>query len=452
MIDITRLITISEAAGAAIQDPQLSESVECPEEYKDLTLTESNLYFENQMLRCELEYRDIMDESVNDMIQSMIDQRNGIMTEAAEETEKKGFRAWVKKIKDWFAKIFKTIGDFFRNLIDKLTKHSNKTKEINDKFTENMKQVVAGLEHNQLADLVIDTVKEKPFTVSIDYIDGAFIANDEGIVSLRNAIINTDYLTTDINKAELPEVRYTETEWNDTISNNREIESAISKIFLFKAAKPRTYTDLFKICENHKSDNIEYDYNTALHVLTDNFALDHAIFNSISVASIGRANNTKIGPVYINSMVKYSTDTLKEWDEYSKKGLSNIDKAIRDLDNAQLTNDEYNRIRKNYTFLMSYYTKIYSTFTKLFNTITIITVMYQNNIIRAKAAYLKYTRDVIIEAKKKEVVDAQQNLRNSHKERMGKVIDAVDKVNQNIEKTEAKQKEIDDILDALLKD
>lgn len=81
MLDISKLISISESAGAAvqIQDP----AIECPEEYKNLSMGESSMYFENQMLKCELEYRDIMDESVNTMIQDMLDCQNDIVNEAA---------------------------------------------------------------------------------------------------------------------------------------------------------------------------------------------------------------------------------------------------------------------------------------------------------------------------------------------------------------------------------
>ena len=81
MIDISKLISISESAGAAVQVQE--PVIECPEEYKNLSMTESSLYFENQMLKCELEYRDIMDESVNTMIQDMLDRQNGIVNEAA---------------------------------------------------------------------------------------------------------------------------------------------------------------------------------------------------------------------------------------------------------------------------------------------------------------------------------------------------------------------------------
>ena len=419
MIDITRLITISEAAGAAVQGPYLSENIECPEEYKDLTLAESNLYFENQMLRCELECRDIMDESVNDMIQSMIDQRNGIMTEAAEETEKKGFRAWVKRVWGWFSKIFKAIGDFFRNLIDKLTKHSSKTKEINDKFTEKMKVIVAELEHNQLADHVENEMKKKPFITNISYIDGAFLISDDGIKLLRNAVINADSFISDIAEAELLGSRRYNVDsatynkafrtamgsnqdslvWDDNISSDKEVESAILKIFLFKA-KPHTYTDLFDICrsENRKNADVEYNYNFA-QILSNNFALEHMILNSIAEKAIGKKVNAKSGLISTEMLVKYSTETLKEWDNYSKRALSAIDKASKDLDNESLTREAYNRIRKNYTNLMSYYNKKYSTFTRLFNIISSMATMYQTNIIWAKNSYLEYTKDMIKTAK-----------------------------------------------------
>lgn len=50
MLDISKLISISESAGAAIQIQE--PIIECPEEYKNLSMSESSLYFENQMLKC----------------------------------------------------------------------------------------------------------------------------------------------------------------------------------------------------------------------------------------------------------------------------------------------------------------------------------------------------------------------------------------------------------------
>lgn len=413
MIDITRLITISEAAGAAIQDPYLSESIECPEEYKGLTLTESNLYFENQMLRCELEYRDIMDESVNDMIQSMIDQRNGIMTEAAEETEKKGFSAWIKKVYNWFANIVKSIGDFFRNLVSKLTKHSSKTKELNDKFATNMKNAVAELKHNQLADLIEESMKKSPFKVRIDYIDGAAInKNLDGLYAFRNTIINTDDFIKDIAIRDVIKEREaehnsaykranyraansigTDLTWDDNISENPDIESALFKIFEFKA-KPNTYSEFFKICSDRKSTEIEYSHNAA-QLFKDVDVFGDIIYNTILENSTGKKISAKSQDASLDYMAEAAAYTLKQWESYSKKVLTSIDNASKALDKERLTHDTYNKIRTNFTNLMTYYNKKYSIFTRVFNIISNMVVMYQNNIIWAKSEYLKYFKNTI---------------------------------------------------------
>ena len=82
MINIVELMAISEASVNSIG----KSVVECPEEYKNLSMNECSLYFENQMLRHELEYRDIVDESVDMMLQDILDRQNGIVNEAAEET------------------------------------------------------------------------------------------------------------------------------------------------------------------------------------------------------------------------------------------------------------------------------------------------------------------------------------------------------------------------------
>lgn len=116
MINISELIQLSEAAGAAVPTNNIFETefVECPDEYKNLSMSESSLYFENQMLRCELEYRDMMDESVNEMIQDMINRKNGIINESAVDIKSK-----LKKIKDFITKIFTTILNAIKNFIIK---------------------------------------------------------------------------------------------------------------------------------------------------------------------------------------------------------------------------------------------------------------------------------------------------------------------------------------------
>lgn len=119
MLDISKLISISESAGAAVQIQE--PAIECPEEYKNLSMSESSLYFENQMLKCELEYRDIMDESVNTMIQDMLDRQNGIVNEAAS-----GFKDKIKKIKDFIVKLFTTIFNAIKNFIVKAKEALNR--------------------------------------------------------------------------------------------------------------------------------------------------------------------------------------------------------------------------------------------------------------------------------------------------------------------------------------
>lgn len=115
MINISELIQLSEAAGAAVPTNTFEkEFVECPEEYKNLSMSESSLYFENQMLRCELKYRDMMDESVNEMIQDMINRKNGIINESVTDIKSK-----LKKIKDFIVKVFTTVFNAIKNFIVK---------------------------------------------------------------------------------------------------------------------------------------------------------------------------------------------------------------------------------------------------------------------------------------------------------------------------------------------
>lgn len=132
MINISELIQLSEAAGAAVPTNIMEkEFSECPEEYKNLSMSESSLYFENQMLRCELEYRDIMDESVNEMIQDMINRKNGIINESATDIKSK-----LKKIKDFIVKVFTTIRNAIKNFIIKAREALKNNKIADSKSTD----------------------------------------------------------------------------------------------------------------------------------------------------------------------------------------------------------------------------------------------------------------------------------------------------------------------------
>ena len=131
MLDISKLISISESAGAAVQIQE--PVIECPEEYKNLSMSESSLYFDNQMLRCELEYRDIMDESVNDMIQDMINQRNSIVNEAAIIDRAKQL---VQRVWGIIKRIAKAVAKFFANIAKRCKDLFMRGKSVNEKASK----------------------------------------------------------------------------------------------------------------------------------------------------------------------------------------------------------------------------------------------------------------------------------------------------------------------------
>lgn len=136
MLDISKLISISESAGAAVQIQE--PAIECPEEYKNLSMSESSLYFENQMLKCELEYRDIMDESVNTMIQDMLDRQNGIVNEATliDRAKQIAQRVW-----ETIKRIAKAIAKFFSNIAKKFKELFAKGRGVNEKAAKAMDDV-----------------------------------------------------------------------------------------------------------------------------------------------------------------------------------------------------------------------------------------------------------------------------------------------------------------------
>lgn len=457
MLDISKLISISESAGASVQIQE--PAIECPEEYKNLSMSESSLYFENQMLRCELEYRDIMDESVNTMIQDILDQQNGIVNEAAEETKKSGFREWCTKVRNWFINIFKSIGNFFRGLIDKLTKNSKRQKDLNDTLDKNIKTSMDRLKDlgEEAAKEVEEMLKKNQCKCDLNIIDGVVFHDGEEIVAFRNAALKSDKFIDGIDVDEIvgkesrvSRVYYDMTDnkytndipsWNDSLDENKDLQKALFKIFKFKK-EPDTFTELVTMLENKKI--VEVSIGTFSASFYKNMTyFDDMCFKYISKESVG--TELKLcGPMTFNYMVKNATDFLTEWEKYSKSVLNDMNRVLKDLETEKYTHDTYTRFQRYVNALISVSSKRYSLITKIFNLMISIGLMYVNDSIALKTAIFKHLNiamnDVKTDASNKESEDekkikqnkekiksATNTIKNSYKE-MKKTAEEIDKI------------------------
>ena len=206
MINISELIQLSEAAGAAVSKKKTTvDFSECPEEYKNLSMNESSLYFENQMLRCELEYRDMMDESVNEMIQDMINHKNGIVNEASinvvdkvKQISERVLEA-VKRIVKWIAKAFTTICTRVKALFSKRKdikeKASKAIDDANAKFNDKKNSLKnESVEINEDVK-AISTIDTDEITNKHEYIASVYVNDNSVEVNLYRPFIN--YLAPD---------------------------------------------------------------------------------------------------------------------------------------------------------------------------------------------------------------------------------------------------------------
>lgn len=251
MLDISKLISISESAGAAVQIQE--PVIECPEEYKNLSMSESSLYFENQMLKCELEYRDIMDESVNTMVQDMLDRQNGIVNEAAIIDKAKQLieRVWeaIKKIIKWIAKAFTTICARAKALFSKKKEIDNKASKAIDDANSKYNAKKNSPKNESAGDLneeaqTISTIDPDELAKKHSFIDSVKI--DDDAVSLKVFYPVIYYLSPD----ELMKV----------------IKSNIYGLFT-------EFSDLDKLCKYRSNNDAIEDFYKELHYrLHHNFA------------------------------------------------------------------------------------------------------------------------------------------------------------------------------------
>lgn len=113
MFDITRLIQISESASFSFMKIQ--------SQYNSMSLEEACMFSRVQLLESEIEYRDLMDECANDMIDAYYNSTQGIiLTEAAEAEQKEKNVSWFTKVKEWFVNLFNRVIEWFKALGSKI--------------------------------------------------------------------------------------------------------------------------------------------------------------------------------------------------------------------------------------------------------------------------------------------------------------------------------------------
>ena len=113
MFDITRLMQISESASLSFTKAQSP--------YNSMSLEEACMFSRVQLLESEIEYRDLMDECANDMIDAYYNNTQGItLTEAAEAEQKEKNVSWFTKVKEWFVNLFNRVIEWFKALGSKI--------------------------------------------------------------------------------------------------------------------------------------------------------------------------------------------------------------------------------------------------------------------------------------------------------------------------------------------
>ena len=446
MINIVELMSISEAGVNSIG----KSIVKCPEEYKNLSMNECSLYFENQMLRHELEYRDIVDESVNMMLQDILDRQNGIVNEAAEETKKSGFREWCAKVRNWFINIFKSIGRFFRGLIDKLTKNSKNQKDINDTLDKNAKTTMDRLNAlgEETAKEIEKKMKDNQCKITLNIIDGAVLKDENGIVSFRNAAFDTDrYMyRIDIDEfngrtdrqykiyGDAQNNKYSDDipKWSDSLSDNKELQKALFTAFKFKK-DPDTFTELITMLENKKSVEVAVLPYSASYLKTLKY-FDDVCFKYISKESIGTEMKLDISTSF-SFMNKKANEFLTEWEKYSKSVLNDMNAVLKSLETEEYTNDVYTRLQRYINALISVSSKKYSLITKIFNLIVSTSNMYINDALVMKSGILKFVNSAIKEEQSKKASSEESDEEKRRKEHINATTNSIKKSYTEMKKT-----------------
>ena len=192
MFDITRLMQISEAASFSFT------KVQSP--YNSMSLEEACMFSRVQLLESEIEYRDLMDECANDMIDAYYSNTQGIaLTEAAEAEQKEKNVSWFTKVKEWFVNLFNRVIEWFKALGSKIAglfkksgKQDNAAKQNTTEKPEekNTQQQSNSKEEPKAQSENRPEPKNKDITFTIKYAKGFNITNLSKINNVADDLLD----------------------------------------------------------------------------------------------------------------------------------------------------------------------------------------------------------------------------------------------------------------------
>lgn len=192
MFDITRLMQISESASFSFTKAQSP--------YNSMSLEEACMFSRVQLLESEIEYRDLMDECANDMIDAYYNNTQGItLTEAAEAEQKEKNVSWFTKVKEWFVNLFNRVIEWFKALGSKIAglfkksgKQDNAAKQNTTEKPEekNTQQQSNSKEEPKAQSENRPEPKNKDITFTIKYAKGFNITNLSKINNVADDLLD----------------------------------------------------------------------------------------------------------------------------------------------------------------------------------------------------------------------------------------------------------------------
>lgn len=192
MFDITRLMQISESTSFSFT------KVQSP--YNSMSLEETCMFSRVQLLESEIEYRDLMDECANDMIDAYYSNTQGIaLTEAAEAEQKEKNVSWFTKVKEWFVNLFNRVIEWFKALGSKIAglfkksgKQDNAAKQNTTEKPEekNTQQQSNSKEEPKAQSENRPEPKNKDITFTIKYAKGFNITNLSKINNVADDLLD----------------------------------------------------------------------------------------------------------------------------------------------------------------------------------------------------------------------------------------------------------------------
>lgn len=179
MLDISKLISISESAG------QCFNNFENADDYSNISLDEAVMIGKIQNLESIITYHNIIDEDANACLGIYLNQITGnIITEAADNEKRSGFVGFMSKIKNWIVDKFNRFIQWLRGLIAKIKnlfgKKTDKSDEAINTLENAQTKVAAAVKQSPEVATAVKAA-EKEITVSMHYVDGYAIKSLTGL-------------------------------------------------------------------------------------------------------------------------------------------------------------------------------------------------------------------------------------------------------------------------------